>query len=221
MNKAQIVASLRDARLFRVLSADTLATLASTAKRVTHDADATIFFRGDPPDQVFLVLSGRVAVESMSSQGKTIAISSIGKGEVFGEMAVLDGRDRSANIRTLEPTVLLSISSLSFHALLRDSSAFSQEVIQDLVRRLRLSDAKIESVMFLPLKRRLSDLLLDLFHMHGRELKITQAELAYQLTATREKVNVNLQVLRESGAIVLGRGRIELIDADLLGRTKP
>lgn len=220
MNKAHIVASLRDARLFRVLPPEELDLIARSAKVVTYDADATVFFRGDPPDQVFLILKGRVAVESMSSQGKTIAITSIGKGEVFGEMAVLDGRDRSADIRTLEPTMMLSISNMKFHALLRESSAFSQEVIQDLVRRLRQSDDKIESVMFLPLRRRLAALLLELFKTHGRELKITQAELAYQLTATREKVNVNLQVLRESGAVKLGRGRIELIDAEILARAK-
>ena len=74
--------------------------------------------------------------------------------------------------------------------------------------------------MFLPLKRRLADLLLELFRAHGPELRTTQADLANRLTATREKVNVNLQILQEAGAIKLGRGRIWLIDEKILSIIK-
>ena len=74
--------------------------------------------------------------------------------------------------------------------------------------------------MFLPLKRRLADLLVRLFQAQGSELKITQADLAYRLTATREKVNVNLQILQDLGAIRLGRGRVTLVDEQVLRRVK-
>lgn len=218
MNKAEIIACLRRARLFRVLPPEDLTAIAEVSQTAQYDPDATIFFRGDAPDQVYLVLAGRVAVETMSTQGKTIAITSIGKGEVFGEMAILDGRERSANIRTLDAATLLLIGRQTFHALLNERPAFSQEVIQDLVRRLRQSDEQIESIMFLPLRRRLANLLETLFRADGPELAITQADLAYRLTATREKVNVNLQVLQEAGAIKLARGRITLLDADILSR---
>ena len=187
---------------------------------MTFGADSIVIYRGDSAENVYLILEGSVAVESMSSHGKSLSISSLHVGEVFGEMAVLDGRDRSANIRTLEPTSLLLIHKARFQALLKDNPGFAYEVILDLVGRLRRADDQIEAIMFLPLKRRLADLLLDLFRAHGPELKTTQAELANRLTATREKVNVNLQVLQEAGAIKLGRGRIWLIDEEILSRIK-
>lgn len=218
MNKAQIIASLKAARLFRGLPDNEIESLAGAAAVIRYETNAIIIFRGDPAEQVYLVLDGSVAVETMSSHGKTIAINSLSAGEVFGEMAVLDGRDRSANIRALEPTTILLISKTRFLALIRTNPDFADEVIQDLVRRLRQADDQIEAIIFLPLRRRLADLLLELFRRHGPVLKITQADLAHRLTATREKVNVNLQVLKNQGAIELGRAKIKLIDESLLSR---
>ncbi len=220
MSNATISARLKSARLFRVLPKTERDALAEAATEANYDADAIIFYRGDTADQVFLILDGSVAVETMSSHGKTISISSLGAGEVFGEMAVLDGRDRSANIRTLEPSHLLQIGAARFRDLLKQSPDFANEVILDLVRRLRQADDQIEAIMFLPLKHRLSDLLLELFKANGPELKITQADLANRLSATREKVNVNLQVLQGLGGIRLGRGRVTLLDARALSRSK-
>jgi len=220
MNNAEIAARLKEARLFRVLPRRDRDMLAKSASVMTFDADTIVIYRGDSAENVFLILEGSVAVESMSSHGKSISISSLGAGEVFGEMAVLDGRDRSANIRTLEPASLLLISKARFRVLLNENPEFAYEVILDLVQRLRQADDQIESIMFLTLKRRLANLLLDLFRAQGPELRITQADLANRLTATREKVNVNLQVLREAGAIKLGRGRVTLLDEAILARIK-
>ena len=79
MNSAEIVSRLRAARLFRVLSNADLQPLAVPASVSRFEPDTTIFYRGDPPQQVYLILDGRVAVESMSNQGKAIALSELGK----------------------------------------------------------------------------------------------------------------------------------------------
>ena len=218
MNASEIAARLKEARLFRVLPKRIRDGLANGSGVMTFGADSIVLYRGDSAENVYLILEGSVAVESMSSHGRSLSISSLHVGEVFGEMAVLDGRDRSANIRTLEPTSLLLIHKARFQALLQDSPAFANEVILDLVQRLRRADDQIEAIMFLPLKRRLADLLIELFRAHGPELKTTQADLANRLTATREKVNVNLQILQDSGAIKLGRGRVTLLDEEALYR---
>jgi CRP-like cAMP-binding protein len=220
MNNSEIAARLKTARLFRVLPKRDRDALAEGSTVTTYETDTIVIYRGDAAEHVYLILEGSVAVESMSSHGKSISISSLSAGKVFGEMAVLDGRDRSANIRTLEPTSLLLISKSRFRALLNDNPEFAYEVILDLVQRLRQADDQIESIMFLTLKGRLAELLLSLFKAHGPELKITQVDLANRLTATREKVNVNLQVLQAAGAIRLGRGRVTLLDAAILARIK-
>nr|WP_070960724.1 Crp/Fnr family transcriptional regulator [Hyphomonas sp. Mor2] len=220
MNASEIATRLKQARLFRVLPRRELELLAKGSAMLTFGADSIVIYRGDTAEHVYLILEGSVAVESMSSHGRSLSISSLNAGEVFGEMAVLDGRDRSANIRTLEPTSLLLISKARFLSLLKESSEFSYEVVLDLVQRLRQADDQIEAIMFLPLKRRLADLLINMFKAQGPELKVTQADLANRLTATREKVNVNLQVLQEQGAIKLGRGRITLLDEHALAHIK-
>lgn len=220
MNNSEIAARLKVARLFQVLPKRDRDALAKSSTVMTSEADTIVIYRGDTAESVYLILEGSVAVESMSSHGKSISISSLGAGEVFGEMAVLDGRDRSANIRTLEPTSLLLISKARFQALLTENPDFAYEVILDLVQRLRQADDQIEAIMFLTLKRRLAGLLIDLFEAQGPKLKITQADLANRLTATREKVNVNLQVLQEAGAIKLGRGQVTLLDQAALERIK-
>lgn len=220
MNNLEIAARLKAARLFRVLPRHDRDALAKGSTVMTYDADSIVIYRGDSAENVYLILEGSVAVESMSSHGKSLSISTLHAGEVFGEMAVLDGRDRSANIRTLEPTRLLLIHKARFQTLLQESGQFAYEVILDLVGRLRRADDQIEAIMFLPLKRRLADLLLELFRAQGPELKTTQADLANRLTATREKVNVNLQILQDAGAIKLGRGRVTLLDEETLSRIK-
>ena len=220
MNNLEIAARLNEARLFTVLPKHDRDALAKGSTVKTYGADSIVIYRGDSADNVYLILDGSVAVESMSSHGKSLSISTLHAGEVFGEMAVLDGRDRSANIRTLEPTSLLLIHKARFRALLQESPPFAYEVILDLVGRLRRADDQIEAIMFLPLKRRLADLLLELFRAQGPELKTTQADIANRLTATREKVNVNLQILQDAGAIKLGRGRVTLLDERILSRLK-
>ena len=101
-------------------------------------------------------------------------------------------------------------------ALISENSEFAMQIIQDLVRRLRNTDMQIEAITLLPLRSRLASLLLDLNRMYGSQITITQSDLAERLSATREKVNVNLQTLREMGAVSLGRGKIEILSIDLL-----
>ncbi len=220
MDKSDIVSFLGRARLFGTLPIKELEGLAQTLPSKVLPADTTVFYRGDIANQVYLILSGLVAVETISTEGKTVSIASLEAGDVFGEMAVLDDGARSANIRTLQPTRLLFIAKARFKALLSEYPEFSDQIIRDLVRRLRESDHQIEAIMLLPLRRRLAVLLLDLFRLHGGQLSITQNDLADRLSATREKVNVNLQKLQDLGAVELGRGKIKLVDRDLLTRVR-
>ena len=89
MNTAEIGARLKQARLFKVLPEHERDALALGASVITYAADSMIIYRGDSADNVYLILEGSVAVESMSSHGKSLSISTLTAGEVFGEMAVL------------------------------------------------------------------------------------------------------------------------------------
>jgi CRP-like cAMP-binding protein len=214
--KASISEFLSKARLFEVLSDETVSSLAGRAEWHDLSADTVIFYQGDEAERVYVIISGEVTIETVSTEGRVVSIASLEKGDVFGEMAVLDCGQRSANVRTLRPTKLMSLTSATFLALISENSEFAMQIIQDLVRRLRNTDMQIEAITLLPLRSRLASLLLDLNRMYGSQITITQSDLAERLSATREKVNVNLQTLREMGAVSLGRGKIGILSRDLL-----
>lgn len=214
--KASISEFLSKARLFEVLSDTAVSDLSGRAEWHDLDADKVVFYQGDEAERIYVIISGEVTIETVSAEGRVVSIASLEKGDVFGEMAVLDQGKRSANVRTLTPTKLMSLSSSTFLGLISENSDFAMQIIRDLVQRLRNTDIQIEAITLLPLRSRLASLLLDLNRMYGSKIDITQSDLAERLSATREKVNVNLQTLRELGAVALGRGKIEILNSDLL-----
>ncbi len=216
MEKSKIIDFLGSARLFNVLSKETLERLAGQAIWKQYAADKIVFYQEDPADQVYLIYSGLVAVEIVSLDGRTVSITSLETGDVFGEMAVLDKGQRSANIRTLQATEMLIFGKAVFEGLISENPDFAFAIIRDLVRRLRDTDQQVEAITLLPLRSRLASLLLDLSRKDGSQIEITQTDLAERLSATREKVNVNLQTLQDLGAVELGRKRISILDKSLL-----
>lgn len=209
---------LKQVRLFEALPVETLATLAEQASIDTYDTDHTLFYEGDAADRVYLVREGEVAIETVSRGGRIVSLATLGHHQLFGEMAVLDDGRRSANVRTLRTSTIISFSRQVFLSLIDTQPVFARQIISDLVHRLRTTDGQIEAITLKPLKTRLAGLLSDLANAHGTRLVITQNELAERLSATREKVNVNLQALRHSGAIELGRGRVDVIDIEKLNQ---
>ena len=209
---------LKQVRLFKALPDAALAALAEQASTDTYDADHTLFYEGDAADRVYLVREGEVAIETVSREGRIVPLATLGHHQLFGEMAVLDDGRRSANVRTLRASTIISFSRQVFLSLIDTQPVFARQIISDLVHRLRTTDGQIEAITLKPLKTRLAGLLSDLANTHGTHLVITQNELAERLSATREKVNVNLQALRHSGAIELGRGRVDVIDIEKLNQ---
>lgn len=210
-----IAAFLSEVRLFDTLAPETLSRLAGQSIVQTVPTDTVVFYQGDIADRVYLVVSGEVAIETISTEGRTVSIASLGHHALLGEMAAIDGGARSANVRTLRETVLVSISRQIFLDLIDREPAFARRVLEDLVARIRETDSQIETITLKPLRVRLAILLGEMADAHGHVIKIRQAELAERLSATREKVNINLQALRQTGAIDIGRGRI-----DITNRTK-
>lgn len=123
---------LRTASIFERLQAEDLSPLARVAEVEDYGAGEVIFAEGDPGDALYVVARGRVAI---SHGGKQLA--TLGVGEAFGEMAVLDEAPRSASATALESTEVLRIGSEEFYEVLREQSEIAEGVIRMLSRRLR------------------------------------------------------------------------------------
>ncbi|MCB9598156.1 MAG: cyclic nucleotide-binding domain-containing protein [Sandaracinaceae bacterium] len=142
------VLALKSARVFSQVEAEDLAAMAHAAEEHAFDAGATIVEEGEVGDVLFLLLSGRVTVQR---SGTTLA--TLGPGETFGEMAVLDAEPRSATVVAEEATECLAIASDDFYDVLREQSEIAEGVIRVLTHRLREADRAVDPVSMMPPSR--------------------------------------------------------------------
>lgn len=205
---------------FSALPTEERRALASSP-RVFLDRDEIVFAAGEPAQALYVVISGEIVLEIDGLDGKSICVSSLGAGGVFGELAVLDGYPRSVAARATAPSALLSIKAAQFLALVRSQPDFAMAIIADLAAKLRRTNGQVSGLSFQSLRGRVASLIATLTDPQvssTQALKITQSELAARLGASREKVNGHLQALQSAGAIRLARGRIEILNRNALGR---
>jgi len=137
----------------------------------------------------------------------------LGPGDVFGEIALLDGKSRTADAVASEPTVLFMILRRDFLSFLERTPAVSIRLVELLCERVRWMSERVEEATLMPLHTRLARRLLALAEDFGAEVTASQEDLAVFVGATRESVNRQLQVWRRAGIVDLGRGRLRVVDA--------
>jgi CRP-like cAMP-binding protein len=190
------------------------------------DTDDVIFHKGDPGDRLYAIVSGRVGIKTVSRDGKEIILNVLGPGEVFGEIAVLDGKERTAGAAAMKPTKLVRVGRTEFLPFLERHPKLCIRAIEVLCDRLRWTSDIIEDTIFLDIPRRLAKRLLILVQRHGRpveagvkiDMKLSQEDLGNMLGATRESVNKGIRSLQQHGVISYEGGYIIVHDIDALGR---
>jgi CRP-like cAMP-binding protein len=180
--------------------------------------DTTIFSKGDPGNALFAIASGIVRVTALSPQGKNAVFNLIHEGEIFGEIALLDGKARSADAVAFTDCTLLVIERRDFMPLLHDHAALTLRLLDVLCARLRRTSEQVEDLLFLDLKSRLVKTLLRLAERDGGAIAISQDHLSQMIGMSREMINKQLRVWAKWGWIELGRRRITIRDAAALNR---
>jgi len=178
----------------------------------------TIFQRGDEGSSLMAVLRGRVRISSVSGDGKELTLNVINTGEIFGEIALLDGQPRSADAIAIEDTVLLVVERRYLLPFLRHKEDLCLRLLAVLCSRLRRTSTALEEIALFDLPVRLARVLLKLAEDYGRpsstgtpiDLKLSQRDLSNLVAASRESVNKLLRTWRENGTVVLEDGFIVL-----------
>lgn len=201
--------------LFSGLGAEAIASLARLCQTRRLPAGQTLFVKGDPGDALYGVRRGQIRIETGTSGGERLTIEVFGAGDLFGEIAVLDGRPRTADAVAQEDAELFVLPRADFLKTLERDGRLAIRIIELLCVRLRSTNERTEEMMFLPLSVRLARRLDTLVQDFGAEVQITQDELAGLVGVTRESVNRQLQEWRASGIVTLSRGRI-LVDPERL-----
>lgn len=215
---------LRRNGLFAVLDAAEMDAMLEFARQQRVWANERIFTKGDPGDSLFVILRGRVAVQTESQDAKVMLLNILDKGALFGEIAMLDGGERTATVVAQEPTELLRIDRRDFMPFLAQRPDLCIRLMTVLCERVRWTSAIIEDTVFLNVPRRLAKRILMLVQAYGfpteRGTRITvyvsQEDLANMLGVSRESVNKTLKQFQAAGAISYLNGFIVVHDESFL-----
>lgn len=210
---------LRATPLFAGVPDDALAALARRVRRRTFRRNEVVFHRGDPAGALHVIGSGRVKLTLPSEEGEETVLGLLGAGACFGEIAALDGGQRSATVTAIEPTESYALSRDDLLACARDNPEFALALIATLAARLRRTDEWLEDSYFQDLDTRMARRLLELTEQYGRpaadgidvDLPLTQSDLAGMLGATRVSVNRLLGVYQDERVIRLGKGSFTVL----------
>ena len=181
---------LSETILFAGLDDDALAKVVEAGRDLEMRRGDVLFREGDDPDELFVVVSGRIAIANKSIDGRESMVALMEEGDLFGEMGLFDGRGRSAEARALETSVVTAVPYGPVRNLYQDDPALLWRVVAMLAGRLRTMDAALADSVFLDVTGRTAKRLLDLAGDEDEfSLPITQEELAGMVGASRERVN--------------------------------
>jgi len=197
---------------FSALGNEAIAQIAALCTSRSLADGETLFVKGDPGDALYGVRRGQIVIATTLSSGRQLTLNILGPGDVFGEIALLDGRPRSADAVASGQVELFTIRRSDFQNLLKQQPDITTKIIELLCERLRLSSERLEEASLLSLKSRLAKRLLKLADDFGEDIEITQEELGVLVGAGRETVNRQLQKWQKSGIVKLGRSRVIVLD---------
>jgi CRP/FNR family transcriptional regulator, cyclic AMP receptor protein len=214
---------LKRHRLFGCLTAAELGQLLARARVETYKARQVIFRKGAAGSGLLAVMRGKVRISADGPDGDQIILTIVGEGEVFGEMALLDNKERSADATALTNCELLAIDRRDFVPFVRANPEVSLRLMAVLCERLRNTNEQMEDVLFLDAGARISKKLLQLADalekpapQHPRVISISQRELGYMVGLTRESINKHLSAWAHEGVLKVEGGNITILDSKAL-----
>ena len=210
--------------LFGKLSAGEIDELIRYSHIERYRAGREIFTKGSPGQSLMAVLRGSVKISSLSDSGKEIVFTIFNAGEIFGEIATLDGDERSADATALTDCELLVLNRRDLLPVLENRADLCLILLKVLCRKLRLTTEQVEDVMFRHLESRVAKALLYLAEsaglrgVHGWSVELSQRELGSMAGGSRESVNKHLQIWHRQGLIDLSKGSIMVLDLEAIKR---
>jgi CRP/FNR family transcriptional regulator, cyclic AMP receptor protein len=183
-----------------------------------------IYAKGSPGNCMMVVLRGKAKMSSVSLEGKEIVLNIVNPGEIFGEIALLDGEERSADAIAMTDCELLILNRRDMMPFLERHADICLMLIKILCERLRRTSEQVEDLVFRHVESRIAKALLQLSensrqpYVEDRvlELRLSQSELGNMVGITRESVNKQLKVWQRAGFLDLAKESIIIINPSAL-----
>jgi CRP/FNR family transcriptional regulator len=211
---------LRSVPLFSDLEGEELERFSRVAVPRAFPAATRVFHEGDQSDACYIVRSGSFRVTREHSDGRAITLATLGPGDIFGELAMLDGEVRSASVEALLDGELLALPAGEVRALLARHPEITVKLVAALVRRLRTANERISRQSFQTVPSRVAGVLSQLVAEASPSgeaagevtIRMNQADLAQLAGTSRESVSRFLADLDRAGIVKPGRGRVTVLD---------
>jgi len=212
---------LRQHPLFSDLNPSALDQLCRYAKSKTLKRGSLVFSKGDLGNSLYAIVSGTVRIGVSSAEGREAVFNICGPGEIFGEIALLDGGERTADAVATTECELLAIDRREFLPFVRSQPLLAMKLIKLICTRLRWVSEHVEQVVLPTLPGRLAKALVRFAGKEGskassKKLTLTQQELGQMVGMSRESINKQLRAWAARKLVRLERGSVAILDKDAL-----
>lgn len=208
---------LEATELFRGLADDELSRLAEHSQTRNVRRNDLLFEQHDDANEMFVVTRGRIAMTRGFIDGRESVLALMEPGDLFGEMPLFDGQQRSADARALEPSTVVALPYSPVRELYDARPELLWQVVGVLSDRLRANNEALADSMFLDVAGRTAKRLLELSGGADTfQLPVTQEELAGMVGASRERVNKALASFARLGWLDQHDRRYDILDRDAL-----
>lgn len=213
-------AVLANTPLFAQLRREELRRLASLSNLETQGETHLVFRRGDPGNEMYVIVSGGVKVSIALQSGKELVLGNLGPGESFGEIALFDPGKRTASVTTTASSSFLVIYRPTFLPFLHEHPDVAIRLLGMLAHRLRVMDEMVKDTLFLDTPSRLARKLLDLAKVYGRYTRhgiqlatpFSTEELAEITELSSESVRTQVRAWCRQRLLKIHRGYITMTD---------
>ena len=195
---------LEGVSLFQGLSPEVLAQIESRAVARNYPRNAVVISEGDEATSMFIILSGSLKVYHTEADGKETILNTLGPGQHFGELALVDDAPRSASVMTLEPSRLLGLSKTAFKESLAETPELAYHLIQALagqVRRLTETVNMMGRDVYGRIRTVLESMAVDRDGVMVIEQPMTQQDIANRIASSREMVSRVFKELKSGGYV--------------------
>ncbi len=206
--------------IFSELDEKTLEQISKLGIRKFFARDTVVLFEHETGSALFVIIDGKLKVSRVSDDGKEVILTILGESDFFGEMAILDGLARSANVTAMEDAELFIIQRSEFLDLLQMHPEIAIALLQELTQRLRSADMKIKSLSLKDAEGKVATVILQLADDIGKikqgiveiEKLPFQHDLANMAGTSRETISRTLHTFAKKGFVELEGSRLRILN---------
>jgi CRP/FNR family transcriptional regulator, cyclic AMP receptor protein len=218
---------LRFVPIFADLDDSTIDQILKLGMRKVFKKDSVVFFENEADTSLFVIIEGQVKVSRVSDDGKEVILTILGESDFFGEMAILDGSNRSANVTAMTDTEMFIIQRSDFLNLLQTHPEIAISLLVELAHRLRAADMKIKSLSLKDAEGKVATVILQLADDVGKIKNGTveierlpfQHDLANMAGTSRETISRTLHAFAKKGMVELNGSNLKIVNYEKFKET--